>query len=155
MKGTTKELIPKMLNLPHDKIYELKEHKEKRSLDANGYYWSLVSQIVDKLREQGLVIGKEEQHFKYLKEYGQILLVPLTPMQKPSGYFKYYESYKTGKINGQEVIQYKVYKPSSEMDSKEFWLLIKGVEQDARALNIETLEEKRLRELVERIDKER
>ena len=32
MKGTTKELIPKMLNLPQDKIYELKEHRKSDRL---------------------------------------------------------------------------------------------------------------------------
>ena len=148
MKGTTKELIPKMLNLPHDKIYELKEHKKKRSLDANAYYWSLINQLANKLN-----LGNEELHFKMLQDYSQVMIVPLTPSQNPKGYFKYYEEYQKGKIKGQEIIQYKVYLPSSEMNSKEFWLLLQGLESECREQGIETLEERKVREMIERMEK--
>ena len=153
MIGTIKQLIPKMLELEQDKIYEVKEYKERRSLDANAYYWSLIGQISEKLREHGTVIGKEELHFKYLKEYGQGYTIPLPANQNIEGYIKYYEYQGKGNLNGIEVKFYRIYKPSHEMNSKEFWLLIKGVEHEAQQLGIETLEEKKLRELVEQLDK--
>jgi hypothetical protein len=57
--GTIKELIPKMLNLPQDKQYELKEYKEKRSIDANNYYWQLVTKIADVLKTDKEAIHQE------------------------------------------------------------------------------------------------
>lgn len=153
--GTPKQLIPKLLDLDQEKKYEIKKHREKRSLDANSYYWSLLNQLTNKLIETGVEISNEELHLRMLQNYSQVMLVPLLPTQKPNGYFKYYEEYKKGKIGKQEVIQYKVYKPSSEMDSKEFWLLLKGLEQECRQQGIETLEEKKVRELIEQMENKR
>lgn len=146
--GIPKELIPKLLDLKQDKKYVVKEFSEKRSLNANSYYWSLINQLSNKLN-----IGNEELHLRMLKDYSQVMLVPLLPTQSPNGYFKYYEKYKEGLINGQKVVQYKVYKPSSEMSSKEFWLLLKGLEEECKQQGIETLEEKKVRELIERMEK--
>lgn len=123
---------------------EIKKYREKRSLDANSYYWSLINQL-----SNAIGLGKEELHTKFIKEYSQVMLVPLLPSQEPKGYFKYYDKYKDTTIEGKEAIYYKVYKPSSEMDSKEFWLLIKGLENDCQEQGIETLEEKKLREMIE------
>lgn len=149
LKGTIKQLIPKMLNLPQDKEYQLEEYHEKRSLNANSYYYSLKNKICDKMN-----LDKEAQHFKYLKEFGQGYTIPLPTTQKIDGYVQYYEYKGKGKLDGIEVNYYSIYKPSHEMNSKEMWLLIKGVEQDAVALGIEILEEKKLRELLARLDKE-
>ncbi|HHX66628.1 MAG TPA: hypothetical protein GX708_01045 [Gallicola sp.] len=143
-----KNLIKKLLDLDQDKKYEIKEYKKKRSLDANAYYWSLLNQLSNKLN-----LGNGELHRKMLQEYGQVMIVPLTPLQNPKGYFKYYEEYKKGTIKGQEIIQYKVYLPSSEMNSKEFWLLLKGLESECREQGIETLEERKVREMIERMEK--
>ena len=148
MIGTPKELIKRLLELDQDKVYEIKEYKKKRSLDANAYYWSLINQLANKLN-----LGKEELHRKMLQEYGQIMIVPLTPSQNPKGYFKYYEEYKKGKIKGQEIIQYKVYLPSSEMNSKQFWHLLQGLESECREQGIEVLEERKVREMIERMEK--
>lgn len=143
--GTIKQLIPKMLELNQEKKYVIKEHREKRGLDANSYYWSLTNQLSNLLH-----LGNEELHLRLLKDYSQVMLVPLLPEQNPQGYFKYYEKYKETEIEGKEAIYYKVWKPSSEMNSKEFWLLIKGLEQECQNVGIETLEEKKLREMMER-----
>ena len=73
MRGTTKQLIPYMLELDDTKIYELKEYKEKRNLDQNAKYWKLLNELALTLR-----ISVEELHFKMLKEYSQRyeILVP-------------------------------------------------------------------------------
>ena len=123
---------------------EIKKHREKRSLDMNSYYWSLINQLSNKLE-----LGSEELHEKFIKEYSQVMLVPLLPSQNPQGYFKYYEEFKKTEIEGKEAIYYKVYKPSSEMDSKEMWLLIQGLESECVLQGIEILEERRFREMME------
>ena len=141
-------LFRSLLELDQDKKYEIKEHKKKRSLDSNAYYWSLINQLANKLN-----LGNEELHRKMLKDYSQVMIVPLTPSQNPKGYFKYYEEYQKGTIKGQDIIQYKVYLPSSEMNSKEFWHLLQGLEQECREHDIEVLEERKVREMIERMEK--
>ena len=150
MIGTPKELIKKLLELDENKKYEITEYKEKRSLDANAYYWSLINQLANKLE-----LGKEELHLKMIKEYGQVMIVPLTLKQNPEGYFKYFEKYKKGKINNVEVVLYKVYKPSSEMNSKEFSILLDGLVQECREMDIPTLEDLKIKKMIEEMEKER
>lgn len=148
LTGTPKQLVPKMFELDQSKKYDLKEHKEIRGLDANSYYWSLINQLAKKLN-----IGNEELHFNMLQDYSEVMLIPLLPEQSPQGYFKYYEKFKETTIADKEAIYYKVYKPSSEMNSKEFWVLTRGLEEECKLQGIETLEEKRLRKLIEEMEK--
>lgn len=51
-----------------DKDFDItvKQHREKRSLDANAYAWVLITAIADELRA-----SKDEIYFDMLKKYGQ------------------------------------------------------------------------------------
>lgn len=148
MIGTPKELISKLLELDENKKYEIKEHKQKRSLDANAYYWHLINELANVLR-----VSKEELHFKMLKEHSQRLIVTLPELCNPEGYFKYFEEYKRGKLKGQAVVQYLVYKPSSEMNSKEFSILLDGLVQECREMDIPTLEDLKIKKMIEEMEK--
>ena len=61
------ELASYIDSLSEDKEYkiEVKEHKEKRSLSANNYFWVMVDKLAEKLR-----IGKTEIYRSYVKEIG-------------------------------------------------------------------------------------
>lgn len=72
MIGKPKQLIVYLATCDDDKEYEVKEHKEKRSLDANAYYWKILSEIAGVLGE-----SKEKLHLKMLKEYGEVYSVLL------------------------------------------------------------------------------
>ena len=142
MTGTVDELIPKMLKMDRDKKYELTECKEKRSKDANAYFYTLVNKLADVM-----TTSKDEMHDLMLKRYGQTLLVPLLPNQDPNGYFQYYEYHSKRKINGQEAVYYKVYKPSHEMDTYEMSKLIDGTVAECHEHDIETKTPQQLAEL--------
>ena len=113
-------------------------------MNANAYAWVLITQIAEKINS-----SKEEVYLDMLRNYGQVLLVPLIPGMNPSGYFKYYEFLEKGKLNGKECDWYKVYKGSSEYDTKEMSILIEGIVYEAKQLDIETLEEYKLDKLIE------
>ena len=49
MIGTQKQLITWLLEQDNTKQYELKEYKQKRSLDSNAYAWVLLGKLQDKL----------------------------------------------------------------------------------------------------------
>lgn len=144
IKGTKNKLITWLLEQPDNIEFEIKEYKQKRSLNVNSFYWSLLNQIASKMR-----ISKEELHLKYLKEHGQTTLIVLPPEVNLSGYVKYYEKYKEAVINDKSAVYYKVFMPSSEMNSLQFSVLLDGVIEDARALDIEILEDKRIEEMLE------
>ena len=53
-------------------------------------------------------------------------------------YFKYYEEAGRSFLNGKEFTHYKIYKGSSEFDTKEMSIFIDGIVQEATQLGIET-----------------
>lgn len=133
MTGTPLVLISWLTAQQPDKVFEVIEHHEKRSLSANAYAWALINKIADALRK-----SKEEVYLQMLKDYGQSEFVSVLSSIDVKGYFKYYEEYGKGHVEGREFTHYKVYKGSSEFDSKEMAILIDGIVQEAKALDIET-----------------
>ena len=55
------------------------------------------------------------------------------------GYFKYFEEIGQGTVQGKAFTHYKIYKGSSEMDSKEFAVLLDGVISECEQVGIPTL----------------
>ena len=59
MRGRPSDLVAWLFEQPKDKVFEVSEYREKRSLSANSYYWVLVGQIAEKMnlpRESGHVL---------------------------------------------------------------------------------------------------
>ena len=134
MIGTIKELIPKMLELDETKEYEVKEHKKKRSLNANAYYWVLVNKMADALNQ-----SKEYVHLCMLKQYGQRYSV-CVPYDTPvESLIKYYEQDGVRKQGDKLFKTYIVYLPSSEMNTYEMSKLIDGTVEEAKSIGIETM----------------
>lgn len=134
MIGKPQEIIQWLFNQDRDKLFEIKEHREKRSLTANAYAWALIGKIADVLRT-----SKDEVYLLMLKRYGQSEVVSVLSFIDVSGYFKYYEKIGSGTVQGKEFTHYKIYKGSSEYDSKEMAILIDGIISEAKELDLETL----------------
>lgn len=149
MIGLIDDLIPKMLKLDRDKKYELKEHKEKRSLDSNSYAWVLITKIANELRK-----SKEEVYLDMLKDYGQSEYISVQADVDVKGYLKYYEVFGESSVKGKSFKHYKVYKGSSEFDSKEMSIFIDGIIQDCQSIGIETMTPQELNLLKERWNNE-
>ena len=131
--GTPLELIAWLTTQP-EKKFVISEYHEKRSLNANSYAWALIGKIADALHK-----SKEEIYIQMLKDYGQSEFVSVLSNIDVSGYFKYYEEYGIGHVEGREFKHYKIFKGSSEYDSKEMAILIDGIVQEAKQLDIETI----------------
>lgn len=135
MIGNSKAIIQWLFDQQDaDKLYEIKEKKSKRSLTANAYYWSLLNQLASVMR-----MDNQECHFLMLKRYGQYEVVSIRSDVNLRGYFRYYEEIGKGKVNGNEFTHYKIYKGSSQMDSKEFSILLDGVRSECEEVGIPTL----------------
>ena len=142
MTGTPLQIIQWLYTADREKQFDIKEHKEKRSIDQNAYCWKLINEIANAVRK-----SKEEVYFDMLKNYGQMSEISMLSSVEPTGYFKYYETVSKRIFNNNEFTIYRIYKGSSEYDTKEMSIFIDGIVQEAQQLGIQTLTPSQLLEL--------
>lgn len=134
MTGDKKKVIAWLLDQPDGRLYDIEIHREKRSLTANAYAWALIGKIADTLRTD-----KDAVYLQMLERYGQSEVVTVredVPWQK---IFRYAEEIGKGVVKGRAFTHVRVYRGSSEYDSKEMTVLIDGIIDEAKSLGIETL----------------
>ena len=112
---------------------EVKPYRERRSLNANAYAWLLIGKIADTVRA-----GKDEIYLMMLKRYGQSELISVLSHVPIENYVKYFEAAGESKLNDKGFTHYRVYKGSSEFDSREMSIFIDGVVSEAKDLGIQT-----------------
>lgn len=133
MIGNKNQIITWLLNQDEKILFETKEYKEKRSLNANAYAWKLITEIGNVLRK-----SKEEVYLQMLIDYGQREMISMLSSINIRGYFKYYQIAGKSILNGKEFTHYYIYKGTSEYNTKEMSIFIDGVVQEAEQLGIQT-----------------
>lgn len=119
-----------------DKEYQIAAYHPKRSLAANNYAWVLITRIAEAMTPPQ---SKEAVYLEMLKRYGQSEFISVVSGIDIHGYFKYFEEYGKGHVDGREFTHYKIYKGSSEFDAREMNVLLEGIIQEAKELGIETI----------------
>lgn len=132
--GNARELVQWLFGQPEDKIFEIRERKQRRSLTQNAYYWVLNNKLADALR-----MDRQELHFHMLKSYGECEVFTVLEKVPLGDYFKYAEVFAHGHLNGKDYKHVRIYKPSSKMDSKEFARLLDGMVQECEQQGIPTM----------------
>lgn len=119
----------------YDKLaIKIDRYKEKRSLNANNYAWKLITEIGNETRQ-----SKEDVYFLMLKRYGQSEMVSVVAEVPVQHYFKHYEEAGESTLKGKLFKHYRVYKGSSEFDTKEMSIFIDGIVSEAKELGIDTM----------------
>ena len=126
----------------NEKIYEIKEKKNRRTLTQNAYYWVLLHQLASRVR-----LDNDTCHFLMLQRYGVYEVISVRSDINMRGFFKYYLEIGKGTVNGKEFTHYKIFKRSSQMDSKEFAQLLNGLIDDCEEQGIVTLTKEELANL--------
>lgn len=138
-----------------DRLYdcEIKEHREKRSLDANAYCWTLLDKLADALRTT-----KEELYLQKVREVGPFKDFCLTDGEAKT--FRHaWEKLGTGWPT--EVVDYyqdgdrqvvRAYYGSSTYNTKRMSRLIDSIVEDCKAIGIETLPPEKLAAMKEEWD---
>ena len=114
--------------------YEIAKQRKKRSLDANAMAWGIINEIANVLRED-----KDKVYLDMLNKFGQRTVVSVASVIDVKPYFKYYEEFGKGTVDGKEFTHYKVYKGSSEYDTREMSILLDGIIECAKDLDIEVI----------------
>ena len=144
MVGTIEQIIQYLFIQDRTKKYEVKEYKKKRSLNANNYFWELTTELANVLK-----MDKEEVYFNLLQKYGQSEMVSVVANIDVRPYFKYYTEAGESILNGKTFKHYKVYKGTSEMNSKEMWILTEGLISECETQNIPTKPKEEITSLLE------
>lgn len=134
MEGTPEEIVKWLFTQDREKIFEIKEKKRRRSLNANAYAWTLIGKLADALR-----ISKDQCYLLMLKRYGQSEMVSVVSEIDVRGYFKYYEPVGETELQGKNFTHYRVFKGSSEYDTREMTILVDGIVSECHEVGIETM----------------
>lgn len=134
MTGDKKKVVAWLLDQPDGRLYDIEIHREKRSLNANAYAWALIGKIADALRTD-----KDAVYLQMLERYGQSDVVTVREDVPWQRIFKYAEEIGKGVVRGRVFRHVRVYRGSSEYDSREMAVLIDGIIDEAKGLGIETL----------------
>lgn len=136
-----------------DRLYDLevKEHRQKRSLDANAYCWVLINKIADAMR----ITPKEIYRQAIQNIGGNYEIIPIKE-EAAERFRQIWESQGLGwpcvdmgksKIQGYRNLR--AYYGSSTYDTRQMSMLIDNLVQDCKALDIETLPPEKLALLME------
>lgn len=112
---------------------KIDKYREKRSLNANNYAWKLLTEIGNVLRA-----SKEDVYIEMLKRYGQSEIISVLSHIPIKEYVKYCEEAGESTLNGKLFKHYKVYKGSSEFDTREMSIFLDGVVDEAKEMGIQT-----------------
>ena len=111
---------------------EIKQHRERRSLTANAYAWQLMSKIGKAVTPP---IPNEEVYEIMLRRYAPVTIVSVLNGVNLAEYVPHAEKHS----EMGDMTEWRVYKGSSEYDSKEMSVFIDGIKSEAEALGIEVM----------------
>lgn len=142
-----------------NRAYDLtiKEHRQKRSLDANRFLWSLINDLAVLLR-----LPPEEVYQGYIPDVGgNFRIVPVKPHDIEEWAADWCRGHigrmvdDMGPCMSKDLAGYhnlKLYRGSSEYDKQTFSRLLDLVLQDCKQLGIDTISEREKSLLLEGID---
>ena len=139
MIGKPEELVRWLFNQDKEKVFEIKEHKLKRSLNANAYCWVLMNKIADAIKST-----KEEVYREYIKNKGIFRLITMNK-EATDTFIRVWQEKGLGWICDTSESKYEgmidvvAYYGTSSYNSKQMANFIDYVVDEAKNLGIETL----------------
>lgn len=142
----------------------VKQWKEKRSLDANAYYWVLLSKLAEAMK-----ISNPRAHNLMLRRYGQnmtidgagaYIRIPNTEKAEEIALeaSEYHIRPTSEVVTGNNGVNYRTYvmlMGSSQYDTAEMSHLIDGLVSECREVGIETATPDELRHMLEMYEQNR
>lgn len=153
MVGTIEQVIQYLFKQDKSKKYEVKEVKQKRSLDSNAYAWVLLGKLQDKLH-----IAKEDIYKSLIKEIGSYEVIPV----KNEAVERFRQAWsknglgwitETTKSKLEGFTNVIAYYGSSSYNTSEMSRLIELIVQECKQQDIETMTPNELNSLLESWDK--
>ena len=157
MTGNAQRLITVLLEVMRshpDKLWDLKEHKEKRTLTQNAYYWVLLNKTAKALR-----MTSTELHNRMLRDVapkatvdGNIIKILLPDTEgteeqalKSETVHLKPTSQTTVLADGKTYRTWNLLKGSSQLDTAEMGQLLDNLIREAQEIGVETLTPRELK----------
>lgn len=160
LRGQDKIFTDEFNQLEKEELLDItiEKHIEKRGTQANRYFHKLVNELAKYNRGKGFAISDDEMKANMNVSYGTLATgkdgqVIAAKVPKGTNLTDFYPYIKRYKQDG-NLDCYIFYKRTSELNTKEFWQLIKGVEVECQKVGIETLEEREFKKMMESYEKE-
>jgi hypothetical protein len=120
---------------------EIKQYRQKRSIDSNAYMWLLLNKMASVLKTT-----KDELYIEVLDRYGVYthIVVKENVVDRVKAEWRTVRELGEVNINGKTGIQLQCYFGSSSYNTKEMSTLIEGVVEEAKELGIETVSSREL-----------
>lgn len=117
---------------------EIDVKRQKRSLNANAYLWTLLGKMAEVLKTD-----KDSLYLEMLERYGVYTHVIVKPhaVERVKQEWRTVRELGSVTINGQQGVQLQCYFGSHCYNSKEFSVLLDGVIDEAKAINVEVISE--------------
>ena len=134
--------VMKFLRTKQDRAYDLtiREHRKKRSLDANAYAWVLINKIADAMRLPPVIVYK--QAIENIPGNHEIMPIKEEAFEKFKAIWEAqgigWPCKKLGKSKFPGYVNVQAYYGSSTYDSRQFSMLLDSLTQDCASLGIET-----------------
>jgi hypothetical protein len=115
---------------------EVKQHRQKRSLDANAYLWVMLQKMSEVLQT-----SKDELYLLMLDRYGVFTHIIVKPNMVDMVKQEWRTVRELGEVtvNNKTGVQLQCFFGSSTYDTKQMSTLISGVVSECHDLGIETL----------------
>lgn len=136
------EALQELLNSDEKLVVEVKKRRQRRSQDANGYFWALCSQIAEKLN-----LTKEEVYRHEIKQVGECQMLTLQNDDIEKAIKTFSDAWslngigwftETADLYGNTAVII-AYFGSSTYDIKQMSRLIDNVVEECKELGISTL----------------
>lgn len=148
MIGTGQEISQWLWNKDREQLFEIKEYKKKRSLNANSYCWVLLQKLADKLNTT-----KEELYRKYIKEKGIFRTITIDN-QAVSTFIHLWEEKGLGWIcevlsKGETTTELMAYYGTSSYNTSQMAHYVDYIVEECKLQGIETMTQEELESLKE------
>lgn len=126
----------------------VKKHREKRSLNANNYFWQLVGKLAEKLN-----VSKEEIYHRYIKHYGIYQTISINDKAANTISHIWNEhglgwiAEKIDSSRGNSTIN--LYYGTSTYNTKQMSRILSAVVEDCKLQGIETLPPEQLKGMLD------
>lgn len=148
MTGNAAQVVAFLMEADRSVLWDLKEHKERRTLTQNAYYWKLCTQVAEKLHMSTARVHNMmlRQHPRPYLLADKTVLIPLpdtdeaedAALESSTFHARPGSQVITGR-DGQRMRTYMLLRGSSDYDTKEMSVLVDDLIEEAKAQNIETL----------------
>lgn len=150
MTGYPDDLVSFLKTQDEDKLFDLTEHKDKRSKRANGLLWECIGQLA-----VALMTDKWTVYLRMLKRYGAYEYICVKPKAVNTIRRLWREIEVVGEltINGQKAVELLCYHGSHTYNTQEFSHLLNGVISEMKEIGIPTPQEQELERAISEWEK--